>query len=144
MNIFISFDWDDRSQVNGFRSMLANPNVQPLTHRDTSIKHDYSEYGNNEIKRQIERKINESDIVVCLISQKTKHSEWVNWELERSRQNNKSIIGIVLKDQPVKTLAGSPQFFTRYDHFKVHTWGTPFEINKLINRALNSQFSSHF
>jgi hypothetical protein len=43
MNIFISFYWDDRDQVNGFRSMLANP----------------------DIKRQITRKITHSDIIIC-------------------------------------------------------------------------------
>jgi hypothetical protein len=51
MKLFISFDWNDRAQINGFRSMLANPAIEPLSHRDTSIKHDYSEFGKNEIKR---------------------------------------------------------------------------------------------
>ena len=139
MNIFISFDWNDRDQVNGFRSMLANPDIRPLSHRDTSIKHDYSEYGNIEIKRQITRKIEESDIIICLISQRTKHSDWVNWELEQTRLYSKPIFGIVLKDQPVKSLKGAPAFFTRYSNYKVHAWKTPSEINKIIldTKSLN-------
>lgn len=139
MNIFISFDWDDRDQVNGFRSMLANPDIKPLSHRDTSIKHDYSEYGTPEIKRQITRKIAHSDIIICLISQKTKHSDWVNWELEQTRLSGKPIIGIVLKDQPVTTLKGTPAFFSRYNNYKVHPWKTPSEINKIIldTKSLN-------
>ena len=66
MNLFISFDWDDRAQVNGFRSMLANPEIEPLSHRDTSIKHDYSELGKKEVKRQILKKMEQSHVVVCL------------------------------------------------------------------------------
>ncbi len=135
MNLFISHDWDDRDQVNGFRSMLANPTVDALEDRDTSIKHDYSEDVNKEIKRQISRKIDQSDVTVCLISQRTKHSDWVNWELEQSRLLKKGIVGIVLKDQPVTTLKGCPEFFTRYKHFKIHKWDSPENLEHYINHA---------
>lgn len=136
MNLFISFDWDDRDQVNGFRGMLANPDVYVLSHRDTSVKHDYSEYGNQGIKNEILRKLRESDVVVCLISQKTRHSHWVNWELEQARLASKGIVGIVLKDQPVKTLAGAPEFFTRYPKYPMHTWDSPQVMSQWISMAL--------
>lgn len=136
MNLFISFDWDDRYQVNGFRAMLANPQVAPLSHRDTSVKHDYSEGGPSLIKSAILGKIRQSHVTVCLISQKTRNSDWVNWELERSREHGLPIVGFVLKDQPVKTLQGAPEFFTRYPKYAVHFWGTPQELNVAIQRAL--------
>lgn len=135
MNLFISFDWDDRFQVNGFRSMLSNPMVDSLQHRDTSVKHDYSEFGNQEIKSQILRKIMQSQVVVCLISQKTKNSDWVNWELEQSRIHGKKIVGIILKEQPVSSLQGCPDFFTRYNKYKVYKWGTPEEMRSYIAQA---------
>jgi hypothetical protein len=135
LNLFISFDWDDRYQVNGFRSMLANPMVYPLNHRDTSVKHDYSEFGNQEIKNQILRKIQQSNVTVCLISQKTKNSDWVNWELEQSRRLGKRIVGIILKDQPVVTLQGCPEFFTRYQAFKVYKWDSPENLRRYIDQS---------
>lgn len=136
MNLFISFDWDDRQQVNGFRSMLSNPIVNNLNHRDTSVKHDYSDDGNQAIRKAILQKIQQSNVTVCLISQKTRNSRWVNWELEQSRLNNKGIVGIVLKDQPVTTLQGCPEFFTRYqEHYSVHKWGTPDAIAQCILNA---------
>lgn len=135
MNLFISFDWDDRDQVNGFRSMLSNPNVIHLQHRDTSVKHDYSEGGNSAIKNAILSKLNNSHVTVCLISQKTKNSDWVNWELEQSRLNGKPIVGFVLKGQPVKTLAGAPEFFTRYQNYSIHPWMQPKEMSSRIQKA---------
>ena len=132
MNLFISFDWDDRQQVNGFRAMLANPLVNVLNHRDTSVKHDYSEYGNVVIKNAILGKIRQSQVTVCLISQKTRNSHWVNWELEQSRLHGKPIVGIVLKGQPVATLQGCPEFFSRYPRCPVHSWGGPEGISNAI------------
>ncbi|MFZ4580663.1 MAG: TIR domain-containing protein, partial [Myxococcota bacterium] len=98
MNLFISFDWDDRDRVNGFRGMLGNPQVRDLSHRDTSVKEDYSEEGKAYIKQHITNKIAVSDVTVCLISHKTRNSGWVNWELECSRLLRKPVVGIVLPD----------------------------------------------
>lgn len=138
MNLFISFDWDDRDQVNGFRAMLGNPRIAPLSHRDTSVRHDYSEYGNAAIKNAILGKIRQSHLTVCLVSQKTRNSAWVNWELEQSRLHRLPIVGIVLKDQPVRTLRGCPEFFTRYPQCKVYNWGAPAELNGVIQKTLGS------
>lgn len=136
MNLFISFDWDDRLQVGGFRSMLSNPQVYNLNHRDTSVRHDYSEFGNQAIKNAILQKIQQSNVTVCLISQKTKNSHWVNWELEQSRLNRKGIVGFILKNQPVSTLQGCPEFFTRYEtNFKVYPWSSPEDMSKRIQEA---------
>lgn len=138
MRVFISFDWDDRDQVNGFRGMLANPDVRSLEHRDKSIRHDYSEYGASEIKRQIERKIKQSDITVCLISQRTQHSKWVNWELETSRRLGKPVVGVVLKNQPVGQSI-YPEFFRRYPQFEVYGWDEPSRINAALQKAYRDQ-----
>lgn len=132
MNLFISFDWEDRAQVNGFRAMLSNPLVNVLNHRDTSVKHDYSEYGNGAIKNAILGKIQQSQVTVCLISQKTRNSHWVNWELEQSRLRGRPIVGIVLKGQSVATLQGCPEFFSRYPRCPVHLWGGPEGISHAI------------
>jgi hypothetical protein len=59
----------------------------------------------------------------------------VNWELEQAREQHKSIVGIVLKDQPVKTLKGAAEFFTRYTSYQVHHWSTPSELNRIIRNA---------
>ena len=136
MNLFISFDWDDRNQVNGFRGMLANPDIYNLTHRDTSVKYDYSDLGNQAIKEAILKKIKQSRVIICLISQKTKNSKWVNWELEQAMSSGKSILGFVLKDQPVSLPQGCPEFFTRYKQYKVFEWGSPDELSRYIQRTL--------
>lgn len=140
MNLFISFDWDDRYQVNGFRAMLANPQIAPLSHRDTSVKYDYSEYGDSKVKDMILSKIRQSHLTVCLISQKTRNSDWVNWELERSRELGLPIVGIVLKEQPVATSKGVPEFFTRYPHYEWHQWNSPQALNAAIQRAYSAKF----
>jgi hypothetical protein len=140
MNLFISFDWDDRNQVNGFRGMLANPDIQPLNHRDKSVDEDLSAYGTSAIQQEILRKIDLSHVTVCLISQKTRNSAWVNWELEQSRLKGLPILGIILKDQPVSTMQGVPEFFSRYPRYQVHNWGQPQQLNNAIQQAYISRF----
>lgn len=135
MNVFISFDWSDRDQVNGFRGMLANPQVDDLQHRDFSLRFDYGALGNAAIRQGILAKLTRSHVTVCLISQKTRHSDWVNWELEQSRAHRLGIVGLVLPDQPVATLAGCPEFFTRYSGYTVYPWAVPAQIHGYISQA---------
>ncbi len=135
MNVFISFDWDDRDQVNGFRGILSNPDVRELNHRDNSVKVDYTDAGAGTIRQHILSKIGSSDVTVCLISSKTRGSNWVNWELEASRRLAKPIVGIVLPDHAVKTNTGVPEFFQRYPACEWIQWSTPAVMNDAIRRA---------
>lgn len=138
MKVFISFDIDDLAQVNGFRGMLENPNLDELSGTDHSVKEDLGGEPRKEIQAAILTKIRTASVCVCLISHKTRNSKWVNWELEQCRLAGKGIVGVVLKEHQVATLAGCPEFFSRYPKYKVVGWGTPAHIQVAIRAAISN------
>lgn len=136
MQIFLSFDYDeDIDQVNGFRGMLENPNAD-INFLDGSCKKDYGGKSNYEIEQYIKSLIDKSSVTVCLISSKTKQSEWVNKELEISQSKNKGIIGIVLKgkESEIKKYSDCPGIFDNERYF-VYYWDEPKVLQKSIEKS---------
>ena len=134
MNLFISYDYNDAEKVAGFMGMLANPDIKGIQHRDTSVKHDYTAGGDAAIARAIRAELARADVTVCMVTKKTRKSEWVNWELEQSRTLGLGVLAIALKD--IQVAAGDyHEFFTRYPKYHTYAWGTPEEMNKWINLA---------
>lgn len=135
MQIFLSFDYDeDIDQVNGFRGMLENPNAD-INFLDGSCKKDYGGKSNYEIEQYIKSLIDKSSVTVCLISSKTKQSEWVNRELEISQSKNKGIIGIVLKgkENEIKKYSDCPGIFDNERDFVCY-WDEPKVLQKSIEK----------
>lgn len=136
MQIFLSFAYDeDIDQVNGFRGMLDNPNAN-INFLDGSCKKDYKGKPEHEIEQYIKSLIDQSSVTVCLISSKTKKSNWVNKELEISQSKNKGIVGIVLKekDKEIKHISDCPKIFDN-KRYLVYYWNEPEEIQKCIEEA---------
>lgn len=136
MQIFLSFAYDeDVDQVNGFRGMLENPNAD-INFVDGSCKKDYKGKPTAEIEQYIKSLIGQSSVTVCLISGKTKNSDWVKKELEISQSKNKGIVGIVLKDKndEIKNYSDCPNIFDNKKYFAYY-WGTPETLQKHIKEA---------
>ena len=136
MQIFLSFAYDeDIEQVNGFRGMLENPNAN-INFLDGSCKKDYNGRPTSEIEQYIKSLIDKSSVTVCLISGKTKKSDWVTKELNISQSKNKGIIGIVLKDknEEIKNYADCPSIFDG-KNYSVYYWGKPDVLHKHIEEA---------
>lgn len=136
MKIFLSFAYDeDIEQVNGFRGMLDNPNAG-INFIDGSCKKDYKGKPEHEIERYIKSLIDESSVTVCLISGKTRKSDWVKKELEISQSKNKGIVGIVLKgkDGEIKNNSDCPKIFNNQNYF-VYRWDEPAKMQTFIEEA---------
>ncbi len=136
MQIFLSFAYDeDIEQVNGFRGMLQNPNAN-IEFLDGSCKKDYSGKSEQEIEQYIKSLLDKSSVTVCLISGKTKRSEWVNKELKISQSKSKGIVGIVLKgkDDEIKGLSDYPNIFDG-KRYLVYKWDKPEVMQKYIDEA---------
>lgn len=92
-NVFVSFDHDDEDQVNGFRSLVRNPN-HPLDFHDHSlsepvldrigrpIKYPPSDPRSKRVRDQIRKKFDRASKMVVLIGRNTYQSEWVKWEID--------------------------------------------------------------
>lgn len=136
MQIFLSFAFDeDIEQVNGFRGMLDNPNAN-INFLDGSCKKDYQGKSTHEIEQYIKSLIDKSSVTVCLISGKTKKSDWVKRELEISQSKNKGIVGIVLKEknEEIKKYSDYPVIFDG-KRYLVKYWNEPEEMQKYIEEA---------
>ena len=92
-NVFISYDHDDDKQVQGLKSLVANPN-HPLDFHDHSLKEPVEDKNGNPIKlapsdarsepvrKEILKKFGKASRLVVLIGDNTHDSEWVAWEIE--------------------------------------------------------------
>ena len=92
-NVFLSFSMDDIFRVCLFRAQAKNKQL-PLEFRDHSVKEPFDERW----KTQVSEKINRCSLTICLIGDKTYKSEAVNWELEKSLQLGKGLMGVYLID----------------------------------------------
>src|SRR5882762_6405347 len=91
--LFLSFHYEDRDQVNGFRLMAHNPGL-PIDFADVSVRAAINSTGAAYLKRAISEKINRCSVLVCLIGNGTAWREWVEWELETALSLQKGICGV--------------------------------------------------
>jgi hypothetical protein len=94
--VFLSFAAEDREQVQGLRLLAANPNYD-LEFYDESVRSPIESTNPEYIKRVIRDKISRTSVTVCLISEHTHKSQWVEWELEESHTKDHKIIAMALK-----------------------------------------------
>lgn len=92
-NIFISFDFDDANEVNLLRGQAINDNSE-IEFNDWSVKDAFNSDNSDYIKRQITERIRQSSITVVYISENTKGSRWVNWEIKKSLDLGKKVIAV--------------------------------------------------
>jgi len=136
MRIFLSFAYDeDKNEANGFRGMLENPDAN-IDFVDGSCKRDYGDKTDAEIDAYIRSLIEQSSVTVCLISQHTKNSDWVDRELELSSSKGKGIVGIVLqKSLPWVTHTSNCPSAFHTGRYKCYTWASPQVMSTLIQEA---------
>lgn len=89
--VFISFRAEDRQQVNGLRLLAANPNFD-IEFYDESVRTAIDSNNAAYIRSKIREKIDRTSVTLCMVSQLTYTSTWVNWELEESINKGNTII----------------------------------------------------
>lgn len=94
--VFLSFASEDLDHVRGLRLLKDNPDFD-LDFYDESIREPVDSRNADYIKRVIGEKISRASITVCLISEITHQSKWVDWELEKSDEEGKTIIAMAIK-----------------------------------------------
>ncbi len=97
--VFLSFQMEDKKQVDGIRLMKWNKGY-PLEFYDESVRIAYKSHNANYIKRNIREKIQRCSATVCFLGRTTWKSEWVNWELETSIEQGNSILLMGLPGGP--------------------------------------------
>lgn len=127
--VFLSFLAEDKEKVAGLRLLAANPNYD-LEFYDESLQVAIDSRDAEYIKRRIREKINRTSVTVCLISENTHTSGWVDWELKESDDKRNTIIAMALKGVDRAVL---PKLIKEKD-LPFHAWD-PEHLNKLIAEA---------
>ncbi len=92
---FLSFVEEDLNLVNLFRGQAKNES-NDLEFADYSIKEPFNSANAEYIGRGITQQIKLSTLTVCLYGLTTHQSKWVDWELRKTLELGKPIMGVWL------------------------------------------------
>ena len=112
-NVFISHKHEDDDGLKGLKSLVEQ---HGMTWRDYSITADNPNNAHNEdyIKSKIlAPRIRQSGCLAVYISEKTKNSDWVEWEIEYAHKQEKRIIGVWERGERDCEM---PEALKRYGH----------------------------
>lgn len=102
-NVFISFSFDDIDEVNLLRAHAKN-DKSPIEFNDRSVKEPYESERAEYIKQRLSERINQSSTTVVFASPNTASSQWVQFEVEKSRELGKRVIVTHTGDSPPTNL----------------------------------------
>ena len=112
---FLSFVEEDLNMVNLFRGQAKNEALD-LEFADYSIKEPFNSRNADYIKQQITAQIKLSTLTICLYGPTTHTSDWVNWELNKTIELDKPIMGVRLyNDGRIKYYPGLLKDWPRVD-----------------------------
>ncbi len=92
---FLSFVEEDLNLVNLFRGQARNERLD-LEFADYSIKVPFNSTNEDYIGRGITDQLKPSTLTICLYGPTTYTSGWVTWELKKSLELGKPIMGVYL------------------------------------------------
>ena len=92
---FLSFVEEDLNVVNLFRGQAKNDNID-LEFADYSIKEPFNSNNADYIARGITDQIRLASLTICLYGPTTYTSKWVDWELRKTIELKKPVMGVCL------------------------------------------------
>lgn len=98
-NVFISFAHEDTNEVNLLRGQARNEN-SPLEFNDWSVAEPYNSERAEYIKQRISERIMQSSVTVVYVTEDSANSEWCAWEIRRSLELGKHVIGTYKGTEP--------------------------------------------
>lgn len=102
-HVFISFDTDDMNEVNLLRGQ-AKSSTSNLEFKDFSVRAPINSKRAEYIKQKITERIERSSICVVYLSNVTRNSDWVKWEVDTCKKLGKTIIGTHKGNTPPKNM----------------------------------------
>lgn len=130
--IFISYQHADQMKARGLNLMTYNRNIN-IDFTGRHLLDPVKSHDPNYISRKIKEKITGSSATIVLIGKKTAESDWVDKEIQWTKDQGKGIIGIRIDpDAPV------PDGLTDYGS-EILNWYEPGDVNQFddaIERAI--------
>jgi hypothetical protein len=98
-NVFVSFSHRDLNEVNLLRGQAKNEN-SPLEFNDWSVSEPYNSERAEYIKQRISERILQSSVTVVYVTEESANSQWCAWEIQRSIELGKHVIGTYKGTEP--------------------------------------------
>lgn len=92
---FLSFVVEDKDLVTLFRGQARNKNSD-LEFNDYSVTVPFNSEDADYIRSRITERIKDASITICLIGEDTHKSSWVEWEIGKSDNLGKRLLGVRL------------------------------------------------
>lgn len=124
--VYLSFAPEDSPKVNKLLPFLRSPDYD-LDFYDGTLNIDFDAEDAEAIKHIIGEKIVKCDIAVCLISENTHKSKWVDCQLQKNRNKGNKIIAMALKGTTDAVLPT----VVKEENLKFYPWD-PQRLKKLI------------
>lgn len=118
-NVFISFAYDDYTEVNLLRGQAKNENAT-LEFNDWSLREPFDSSRAEYIKTGIRERIAQSSVTLVYLSRQTANSKWVDWEIRESIRQGKGILAVFKGDAPPKVLPRALVEFN--DRVRLTSW----------------------
>jgi hypothetical protein len=100
-HVFLSFVVEDLVLVKMFRGQAKNRRFD-LEFDDYSVTTPFNSTNAAYIRLQIIAKIKRASAAICLIGNTTFKSSWVKWEIEKSAELGKRLLGVRLHSSPLR------------------------------------------
>ncbi|MBI2611912.1 TIR domain-containing protein [Candidatus Gottesmanbacteria bacterium] len=127
--VFLSFASEDLDHVRGLRLLKDNPNFD-LEFYDESIQEPIDSINSSYIMSVIREQIKRASVTICLISETTHSSDWVDWELRTSEEEGNIIIAMAIKAVEKAILP----IFIKGKEIKFWSWNPEF-LAELISKT---------
>ena len=116
-NVFISFAHEDINEVNLLRGQAKNEQSD-LDFIDRSLQAPFNSSRADYIRSRLGDRINQASMTVVYLSEDTRRSKWVAWEVRKSIELKKDVMAVHAGDRPPSRL---PSFIKKY-RIKVVPW----------------------
>ena len=130
---FLSFVEEDLNLVNLFRGQAKNEALN-LEFHDYSIKEPFDSANASYIGRGITQQLIYATLTICLYGPTTYTSKWVDWELRKTIELGKPLMGVQLySDGRIKYHPNALENYPRV------TWNIPNIVKTMQQLAANSR-----
>jgi len=134
--VYLSFADIDAPKVKRLLELLESPEYE-LDYYDGPLDMDIDAQGAEVIKQRIGGKIVKCSIAVCLITENTHNSKWVDSQLQKNRNKGNRIIAMALKGTEDAVLP----VVVREENLAFYPWDPP-RLKKLIAEDTNKLFDN--
>ncbi len=97
--IFISHSWNYDDVLQNLKNLLDSRGYFPAEYTQVEKTHPINSGYASVIKKQITRRLEDSDIVLAIAGVYASYSDWMQWEMDMAKELGLNIVGVIPRGQ---------------------------------------------